>query len=194
MDPQLYELGVQLGDVAVRNTASAIADRVSAARARKKQEEVIAELEQIVNDLIADKNELVRIAQAYDQELVAQKISSSDIEYLSTHLIPIIRQLASVTPDQPDGSRVDEAIELFSPLLSVETVTILQLIGFNFKKALGEPLTELLARLISTRLAQDASAQMRLQELVLKRELAYIDLARDPESLTRLRELLSPPS
>jgi hypothetical protein len=37
-------------------------------------------------------------------------------------------------------------------------VTVLQLVGFNFRKAIGEPLTELIARLILAKAQEDPSA------------------------------------
>jgi hypothetical protein len=42
-------------------------------------------------------------------------------------------------------------MEIIKPLLSVETLTVLQLLGFNFKQAIGEPLTELVAGLIAAK-------------------------------------------
>src|SRR6266511_836805 len=68
VDPEIYSLSVQLADTAIRNTASAIGDKITAAKARKKDQETIAELEEIISNLISDKNDLVRIAQAYEQE------------------------------------------------------------------------------------------------------------------------------
>lgn len=76
MDPQLQTLTVQLAEVTIRNTAGSIADRITAAKARKKDGETIVELEEIINGLVSDKSELVRIAQAYEEEFVAQRISS----------------------------------------------------------------------------------------------------------------------
>jgi hypothetical protein len=59
LDPQLQQLGLQLADVAVRNTAGAISDRIGASKARKKNEETIAELEEIISGLLSDKSELL---------------------------------------------------------------------------------------------------------------------------------------
>lgn len=64
-----------MANTAVRNSASAVAERINSARTRKKDQETIAELEDIVNDLVADKAELVRIAQAYEEEFVTQRLS-----------------------------------------------------------------------------------------------------------------------
>lgn len=91
MDHQLQTLALQLADTTVRNTAGSIADRVATAKARKKDRETIAELEEIISSLTSDKNELVRISQAFEQELVAQRISQTDVEYISTHLSPCFR-------------------------------------------------------------------------------------------------------
>lgn len=63
MNPEMTQLSLQLANTAVRNSATAVAERISSARTRKRDQETIAELEEIVNELVADKAELVRIAQ-----------------------------------------------------------------------------------------------------------------------------------
>jgi hypothetical protein len=45
---------------------------------------------EIIGGLLSDKNELVRIAQTFEQEFIAQRISQTDVEYLSNNLLPII--------------------------------------------------------------------------------------------------------
>ena len=152
MDPELQALGVRLTESAVRNTASVIADRISVLRAKKQDNETIADLEQIVNDLIADKSELVRIAQAYKEELVAQQISSADVQYITTNIVPVLKKLIeSATPGAGQAAKSKEVMNLIEPILSVETVTVLQLLGFNFRKAIGQPLTELVSHAILAR-------------------------------------------
>ena len=153
VDPQFQALGVQLADAALRNGASAITSRIGASKAKKRDQETIAELEEIVGELLADKNELVRIAQAYEQELVAQQISADDIEYISTNFVPLLKELM-----EKAGTSGQEVIDLIQSILSVETVTVLQLIGFNFRKGIGEPLTELARRAILSRAAPDPAS------------------------------------
>jgi hypothetical protein len=154
VDPQLQTLGAQLAEVMVRNSAFAIGDKIRAAKARREDQETIAELEAMVNDLVADKSELVRIANAYEDELVAQRLAKEDIEYISKNLIPLLGELmaSSAQPEQAKGFQ-----DIVQKLLSVETVTVLQLVGFNFRKAIGEPLTELVAGYIATRTPGNAS-------------------------------------
>lgn len=187
VDPQLISLGIKLGDVAVRNTASSVASRIGAAKTRRKDQETIAELEDIIASLISDKNDLVQISQAYEQELASRRISEADVEYMTTHFVPIVRQLAA---DGESGSpQSEQAVETIAALLSVETINILQLLGFNFRQAIGEPLTQLIAQLICARMPGNDARSAELQALVMKREIAYIDLARDPEAYARLKAM-----
>lgn len=91
----------------------------------------------------------MRIANAYEAELVAQRLTKEDIEYISENLIPVLTQLAASSTVEPAQAPAVQGI--VQSLVSVETVTVLQLVGFNFRKAIGEPLTELVARFITTR-------------------------------------------
>jgi len=141
VEPALTQLSLQLANTAVRNSATLVAERISAARTRKKDQETIAELEDIVNELVADKAELVRIAQAYEEEFVAQRISAENVEYITTNIVPMLQRL---TKEAGDDAAAQKTMDLLKPVLSVETLTVLQLLGFNFKRAIGEPLTELL--------------------------------------------------
>lgn len=189
MDPELQLLGIKLAETAVRNTAGSVADRVAVVRSRKRDQETIAELEQIINDLQADKNELVRIAQTYEQELVAQRISASDVQYITSHIVPVITQLMeSAAGDDHDG-KAQEILDLVEPILSVETVTVLQLLGFNFRKAIGEPLTELVSRLVLARTQPEPQLALELQRLSVARDLAYLEIAKDADAHARLAKM-----
>lgn len=190
MDQELQTLTAQLAETAIRNTAASIADRITVAKGRKKDQETIAELEDIIYGLLSDKSELVQIAQAYEEELIAQRISADDIEYISTNFVPLLQRLikSASDNDSPDGA-AEEIIELIQPLLSVETVTILQLIGFNFRKAIGEPLTELVSKLILSKTQPDPALVLEVQRLNLVRETAYLEIAQNPEALARLAEM-----
>jgi len=188
IDPQVTALGIRLGEATVRNAASVVVDRIGRAKAKKKDQETINELEEIVNSLLADKSELIQIARAYEQELVAQTISEDDVEYITSHLIPILKKLLERSPAFQGQSvqQVQEMIDLLSPILSVETITILQVIGFNFKKAIGEPLTTLVTRLIMSKVETDHE----LQRLAVEREIAYVDVAKDEDAYNRLMRMV----
>jgi hypothetical protein len=159
IDPNVSELTTQLAEIVTRNAASAVTSRISAIRARKLDQQAMNELIELVNDLIADKNELIGVATAFEQELVAQRISDKDITYITTTLLPVVEQLANFADDAEEARGALDAIK---SLVTPETLTIMQLVGFNFRRAIGEPLTTLIERLILSRvLAPDQSAELQ---------------------------------
>lgn len=186
LDPQVTELGVQLADLGVRNTVAAVSGRIKTAKAKKQDAETINVLTEIVNDLLADRNDLVRIARGYEQVLDAQRISEEEITYITESIVPIIHKLA-----EAGGNDVDQVIDLVKPILSVETVTVLQLLGFNFKKAIGEPLTALVAQLIGSRTPASPDAAAQAQRLSLELQIASASLAQDEEAYDRFKSLWS---
>lgn len=96
--------------------------------------------------LLAEKNELYQIAQKFQYEMVAQRISDEDIEFISSNLLPLIAKFSGYAADDEPNDQLDTIRSLLSP----ETVKILQLVGFNYRQAIGEPLTQVVAQLIST--------------------------------------------
>jgi hypothetical protein len=189
MDPAVVSLSVQLADTAIRNTAATVADKIAAAKARKRDQETIAELEEIISSLISDKNDLVRIAQAYEQELAGHRISQSDVQYIADNVIPILRSLAAAASEDDADSDLEQQVEALASIVSAETVNILQLVGFNFRRAIGEPLTQLVAQLILSKAPPEDGHNNELQALQIKREMAYISLAQDAKAFARLKEL-----
>jgi hypothetical protein len=103
---QLTNLGLQLAASAARNSASAITDKISAMRASKSDIDRVAALEQIVSDLLADKNELTRIAQAYQQELVAQQLTPGDVRYITDAVVPLLEQFADGMDNAEAGAQL----------------------------------------------------------------------------------------
>lgn len=100
---QIADLGVRLGDTVLRNTAGAIASRIKTVKAKKDDKATIHELEEIISSLIDDRNELIQIAQAYEQEFVAQQISEEDIAYITTSFIPVLKDLIKRTSSNQNG-------------------------------------------------------------------------------------------
>lgn len=132
---------------------------------------------------MADKQELTRVAQAYQSELVAQRLSSGDVRYIADTLLPLLEQLAAATPN---GQQFAQQLDAFKPVLSAETANILQLLGFNFRKAIGEPLTNLTANAIESRVNRSEELQVES----LKRDQLYIQLALNPEAHARFISML----
>lgn len=182
LPPEVFELGLKLTEAAARNSATAVTNRIRSAIAAGKKDDAIAALEEIVSELLADKQELTRIAQAYQAELVAQRLAAGDVQYIAGTVVPLLEELAGASPE---GQQMARSIDALKPLLSVETANILQLLGFNFREAIGEPLTRLTAKTIESKI--NSSEQLQLE--TTKREQLYIQLAMDPEAFERFKSL-----
>lgn len=185
IQPEVVDLGSRLLASAASNSASMITDKVRSLRASGRSEETIAGLEEIISDLISDKSELTRIAQAYQAELVSQNLASGDIKYIAETLFPLVEQVIQVQPDKDDSEKKLASLEAMKPLLSVETANVLQLLGFNFRRAIGEPLTVLCEQLITSPAAQSEALQLES----VKREQLYVQLALDSDAYERFRTL-----
>lgn len=154
---ELIKLGASLTELAVRGTATLITAKIQSVKEENKVEIVRSTYDEVVNQLLEENSEAIRIAQAYKAELDRVSISDEDIEHLHntvTRIIEIIKviQLASVSSKgEEEQKKVDAQIksfEQFKELISVDTLKTMQLLGFNYKAAIGEPLTELCANAI----------------------------------------------
>lgn len=186
MTVEIATLAAELASIAVRNTASAVFTRVKAIRTGKQHAEQVNELNAIINELVDDRNQLIAIAQAFEQELVAQRISNDDISYITEKLIPAAERLMELTGGGQDA-QVTETIDLLKTVVSVEMLTVMQLVGFNFKRAIGEPLTKLVEALIDK--LKPAAESQDVAILSLKREIEILQIAQDEGATKRLQQL-----
>lgn len=194
VDPQVADLGARLTDTVLRNTAGAIANKIQTVKAKKDDKATIHELEEIISSLIDDKNELVQIAEAYKQEFVAQQISQEDIEYITDSFIPVLKDLIKQSSSDQNivgATDIEKTIDSLTPLLSVETLTVLQLVGFNFKKAIGEPLTLLLQKFITSKVPADPQSNLEYTKLVVTLNTEALKVAQDKDASDRLERLRS---
>ena len=164
------ETAVKLADSAVRNTAGIVTDKITKIKAKRDDKQTIRELEDIVNELLEDKSELIRIAKTYEQELVSQKITEKDIKYITDNVLPLLEKFV------PANQK--ETVDQIKSVISVETLTIMQLLGFNYKRAIGEPLTALLQKTIESKIPANSTTNQKMQ-------LAIIELVKDPEAAKR---------
>jgi hypothetical protein len=143
LDPEITAVLARLSEVVARNTVVAVQTRVTTAKTTKQHENTVNELTEIINQLVEDRVELVGIATTLREQLLAQRITSEDITYITDKLIPTVEDLAGLSDDVNATS-----MEAIKKLVSVEMLTVLQLVGFNFKAAIGEPLTHVVEGLI----------------------------------------------
>ncbi|MEW4286191.1 hypothetical protein [Priestia koreensis] len=189
INSELMKLSVNFASVLTRNTAQAIIDKIKTAKTTGDRDQVIRNLEEIINDLISDKNELIQIVQAYEEKLIMQKISNEDIEYITENIIPLLERLLQENPDE-EAESARNTLNIIKAILSKETLNILQLLGFNFKQAIGEPLTQLVSAIITSKIPLNFNME-ELQALQLKREVEYLNVVQDEEAFRRLIEINS---
>ena len=146
LDNMIVELGAQLGVLAAKNTASTIYNKISVLKHRREDGKTITEYEEIINDLITEKQELIRIANAYKQQYENINISDEDMEYLHNTLKIVLESTS------PDG-KTDENLSVALAFLNKDTLKTMQLIGFNYKEGIGRPLTELCEEWIKLKLS-----------------------------------------
>ena len=153
----LVEMGVSLTELAVKGTASAVTKKIRAVKDIKDAEKLRTTYDALINEVLQEREEAVRIAQAYKSELERIVISDEDIEHLHNTVSNILEifkniQLAGVDPQDTLGvMRVQtqiETMEQVKNLISVDTLKTMQLLGFNYKAAIGEPLTQICSRAI----------------------------------------------
>lgn len=140
MDAALIALFARLAEISATQTATAIVDRIAAVKARNKDAETIQVLSETVNSLISDREELIGIARALKEQLVSQQISDADIDHVVNTVLPVLETISS----QGGGSKQETAafMDTVRPILSHDTLKVLQTLGFNYHKAIGEPLTQ----------------------------------------------------
>ncbi|MFZ5633686.1 MAG: hypothetical protein ACOY40_12665 [Bacillota bacterium] len=147
----MIEMGTSLAALAVKGTASAINAKIKTIKEERNVEKVRAIYDEIINELIYEREEAIRIAQVYKSELDRIEISDENIEHLNKTVGRILEILKLMAPDTPF-----ETYEQIKELISVDTLKAVQLLGFNYKAAIGEPLTQLCADAILSK-AKDTS-------------------------------------
>jgi len=141
----LVDMGVALAELAVKGTASAVSKKIRAIKDVKDAEKLRITYDSIVNEVIQEREEAVRIAQAYKAELDRIIISDEDIQHLHATISRILDLIKQFSPETPI-----ENLETFKDLVSADTLKTMQLLGFNYKAAIGEPLAKLCADAISS--------------------------------------------
>lgn len=154
----LVEMGVSLTELAIKGTATAVTNKIKAVKDEKNIEKIRNTYDEIVNELLSERDEAVRIAQSYKSELERIVISDEDIVHLHntvSRILEIVKafQLVAATgKGQEEVEKVTaqvQSYEQIKELISVDTLKTMQLLGFNYKAAIGEPLTQICANAIT---------------------------------------------
>ena len=78
----LAEMGTNLTTLAVKGTATVIHSKIESVKNEKNIDTIRNAYDEIISQLLSEREEAIRIAQAYKEELEKVIISDEDIEHL----------------------------------------------------------------------------------------------------------------
>ena len=142
----LSEMANNLTTLAVKGTVTAIHSKIESVKAEKNADTLRATYDEIINEILSEREQAIRIAQAYKEELDKVQISDEDINHLHNTVSKVLDVIKGFSPQKED---VLSSVEPLKDLISVDTLKTMQLLGFNYKAAIGEPLTQLCANAIN---------------------------------------------
>lgn len=137
MDKELIDLGIRLGELAFVNTSSFVTTKIKSFKNEKDIQKLKNNYEEIINQLLDEKQEAIRIAQAYREEVENTNISDDKIDYLHNTVAK-----ALIVLDSYDDDKQMEVTDIVK-LIDKDVLKTMQLLGFNYKEAIGQPLTVL---------------------------------------------------
>lgn len=187
MQTVILELAKQLASLTAKGTVSGIQTKIASMKKESNIENLKNNYNELIDQLISERAEAIRIARSYKDELEKVEISDKDIVHLHNTIEKILDILKeTIVVENNDNSQEImnqiSAFEQIKNLISVDTLKTMQLLGFNFKIAIGEPLTNMLKNFINSK--SPASNQYEIFEKfitpemveILKSETAYNNL------------------
>ena len=129
--------------LSTKSTVTATEAKIKALQVEKDIEKIKNQYDEIINELISERAEAIRIAQVYRNEIEKYEIDDKDIEHLHNTVGMVLDIIEEMSPD------ANLAIyQQLKNLISVDVLKAIQLLGFNYKAAIGEPLTMICSQAI----------------------------------------------
>lgn len=146
MNDQIIQLGARLIEVAGKQTYNWVTTKMQLAKQKDTMAEQQTAYEEIIMELLNSKHEMEQIAREYKRLYDQISISDEDIEYLQETIRRVLDVLLNQTPyTKPEDVK---NYEMLINLINKDTLKTMQLLGFNYKEAIGEPLTEITSNAI----------------------------------------------
>lgn len=189
MDP----LFTNLAAATAKATTSEIYSKVKVVKENKNKDQVIGELMSIINELIDSRETLLSIAQDLKGKLIAQQISDKDIKYIINTIIPMLENILQSEGEKTEEKEEEEearkkTIDQIKSILSEETLKILQTLGFNYRQAIGEPLTQIVRDWILSKIESN-NRELELEILKEQSYKANFELIGKDDYSDRLKEM-----
>lgn len=119
----------------------------------EQEKEVI--YNEVINNLMNDKAQFESLARQYKTLYERVTISDEDIEYLHNTIRNVMTLINEKLIENDQEKITEELLNAILGLLSKETLKTMQLLGFNYKEAIGVPLTELCADFLKNKLSNN---------------------------------------
>jgi hypothetical protein len=146
MEEQVINLGSRLAEVLGKSSYSWVSTKITQAKEKKLEGEKELIYDEIISNLLQDKMELEMLTREYKELYEKITISDDDIEHLQKtikHVVELFSTSPTLNSDQ---------VEMLISLVNKDTLKTMQLLGFNYKEAIGQPLTEVCASAIHRKL------------------------------------------
>lgn len=144
---EFKNLAISLATFIGKGVASAVNTKIKTIRAENDIEQRSSKYEEIINELLLEREETLRIAQIYKSEIEKITISEEDMKHLHNSISNALDILSRLGTTQ---NMDEETLQAIKGLISIDTIKTMQLLGFNYKQAIGEPLTVLCSEKISS--------------------------------------------
>lgn len=165
MEPILIALATQLTNLISSTSQEYVSAKLQQAKSTKDLTKAEPIYDELINQLLNDKQEAIRVASQYREQLDKTFLPDTDIEYLENTFAKLV-DLFQEDSDEKEPSESDsdndtknkkksildaKTAEQITSLINTETLKSMQLLGFDFKKALGAPVTDGVRKLIENK-------------------------------------------
>lgn len=146
MDENLVALNNAFAKATAEVTVETITSKIAKIKLNHDNKKQITEYEQLINNLLDNKNNLERISREYKERLERVVISDEDIESLHNTVGNVIELVKNYSAEEDNDT--ENSLNTLVNLLNSDTLRTLQLLGYNYKEAIGVPLTKVTADFI----------------------------------------------
>lgn len=150
MDETIVALNTAFAKSITEVTVEKVTNKITQIKSNHDLKKQVTDYEQLVNDLLDNKNKLELTARNYKERLEQVTISDSDIESLHNTVSTVIKLVRPLSQSEKENDK--KSIDILLDLLNSDTLKTLQLLGYNYKKAIGEPLTQITANFLKNKL------------------------------------------
>ncbi|WP_192987172.1 hypothetical protein [Carnobacterium mobile] len=171
----IMSLGQSLKELVNSGIPQYAIQTINTVKEKRDDKKTIEAYEEVFTKLMAENQELKRISLAYKDAYEQINIDDKDIEYLQKTAHRIINIFFPELTDE-DFKRIElddnlneqekkehitnlvrqrETYTQLTELIQVDTLRTMQLLGFNYKMAIGEPLTKIISNSLLNGITQD---------------------------------------